>query len=176
MRISIDVLGISPTARLGDMVIITEKKPSPSACCPVPSGSVQNSVVINSLQCSGRRNSCPSVMFNTPPPQLIQYCASPSSSPSEPVVDPPIPNYGGQRRRKPLSPIPPHRTSHVRSDIYVLALLALLLEAPNTLLEARLCFSSRRVTHIQNQLMTSTKAKAKKTLFLSPSPPQVLAA
>lgn len=40
---------------------------------------------------------------------------------------------------------------------------------------ARLCLSSRRVTQIQNQLMTSTKANAKKTLFLSPSPPQVLA-
>jgi hypothetical protein len=68
-------------------------------------------------------------------------------------------------RRTTYTP-PPHS--------YVLALLALLLPPPLT--EPRLCLSSRRVTQIQNQLMTSTNAKAKKTLFLSPSPPHELAA
>lgn len=35
------------------------------------------------------------------------------------------------------------------------------------------CLSSRSVTHAQSQLTISTKAKAKKTRFLSRSPPQV---
>lgn len=65
----------------------------------------------------------------------------------------------------------------VTHPIYILALLTLLFPPGPLLLLARLvCLSSRRVTQIQNQLMTSTNAKAKKTLFLSPSPPQVLAA
>ena len=42
---------------------------------------------------------------------------------------------------------------------YILALLALLLE-PGTLLDASPCLSSRKVTQIQNQLITSTNANA----------------
>lgn len=88
---------------------------------------------------------------------------------------PPRPQPWRLEWERTLAPNP--SSSHIsRPRAYILALLALLLEPLPPLLEASACLSSRSVTQIQNQLMTSTKAKAKKTLFLSPSPPHVLAA
>lgn len=139
------------------------RRHAPSACCPVQPGPVRNSVDVNSLPCSYRHSSICSHFF----PHLISYVMCSASR--ERVPSRPQPERPAQEIL-----LHPSALSHSHSDHYILALLALLLEAP-ALLMAWACFSSRSVTQIQNQLTTSTKAKAKKTLFLSPSPPQVLA-
>lgn len=83
-----------------------------------------------------------------------------------------LPGSQPKRPSPDIRPLPPSPRIVFSQVIHYL--LDLLLEAL-ALFMAKLCLSSRSVTQIQNQLMTSTKANAKKTLFLSPSPPQVLA-
>lgn len=155
-------MGISLTARLS-LILLPPGRPS-SACCPVPSGSVRNSVIVNSLQCSRRDSFNPICSSSL---QLIPYRVRPSLSPGLYLLFFP-PTEAASAFLCLLLP-----ASH--SSMPTPYLLDLLLEAP-ALFASRVCLSSRRVTQIQNQLMTSTKAKAKKTLFLRPSPPQVLAA
>lgn len=160
---------VYPSARLSVMLLSTTCSLSLPAAVQSNLAHVQNSVIVNSLQCSHCHSYLPVPFFSLSYP----VCASALGFlPSEETVYPLTSSTKAASAGDPSASFPPSRG---HQDHYILELLTLLFAALPLFL-ARLCFSSRKVTKIQNQLMTSTKAKAKKTLFLSPSPPQVLAA